>query len=312
MPSASHEPACSHRPNMTLPAGHGPPMTLLAGSGAIDAHVHVASDDEVRYPRHPTGMASDWWRRGRYQAEDVRGTLMEAGVAQMVIVQAAGVYGEDNQYVVDMAGQHPESVRAVVVVDPGAPGASATITELASLRGVAGVRCMAVRPGATWVGTTRTDEAFESAAEAGLTVVLTVFGADLPLLRPTMERFPDVRVVLDHCAFPSMDGLTIGPNAPLRALADMPQVTVKITSHNLAPLAETGGGRPFVEQLVGWFGTPRMLWGSDYPQTFHDTYPGLVGLAVEAFADLAPHEVAAVLGDNTRQLFGFTAEANRP
>jgi predicted TIM-barrel fold metal-dependent hydrolase len=287
-------------------------MTLPAGSGAIDAHVHVASDDEAHYPRHPTGMASDWWRRGCYQVDDVRGTLMEAGVAQMVIVQAAGVYGEDNRYVVDMAGQHRESVRAVVVVDPDAPGASATITELASLRGVAGVRCMAVRPSATWVGTTRTDEAFESAAEAGLTVVLTVFGAHLPLLRPTMERFPDVRVVLDHCAFPAMEGLTMGRDDPLRALADLPQVTVKITSHNLAPVAETGGGRPFVEQLVGWFGTHRMLWGSDYPQTHHDTYAGLVDLAVEAFADLSPHEVAGVLGDNTRHLFGFTAEVGRP
>jgi L-fuconolactonase len=296
------EPARSHRPAMTLPAG----------SGAIDSHVHVASDDEARYPRHPTGMASDWWRRGRYQVEDVGGTLMEAGVAQMVIVQAAGVYGDDNRYVVDRAGQYPESVRAVVVVDPGAPGASATITELASLRGVAGVRCMAVRPSATWVGTTRTDEAFESAAEAGLTVVLTVFGAHLPLLRPTMERFPDVRVVLDHCAFPAMEGPTMGRDGPLCALADLPQVTVKITSHNLAPLAETGGGRPFVEQLVGWFGTHRILWGSDYPQTPHDTYAGLVDLAVEACADLAPHEVADVLGNNTRHLFGFTAEVGRP
>jgi L-fuconolactonase len=287
-------------------------MTLPAGSGAIDAHVHVASDDEARYPRHPTGIASDWWRRGRYQVDDVRGTLMEAGVAQMVIVQAAGVYGEDNRYVVDMAGQRPESDRAVVVVDPDAPGVSASITELASRRGVAGVRCMAVRPSATWVGTTRTDEAFESAAEAGLTVVLTVFGAHLPLLRPTMERFPDVRVVLDHCAFPAMEGPTMGRDGPLCALADLPQVTVKITSHNLAPLAETGGGRPFVEQLVGWFGTHRILWGSDYPQTPHDTYAGLVDLAVEACADLAPHEVADVLGNNTRHLFGFTAEVGRP
>ncbi|HEX4216780.1 MAG TPA: amidohydrolase family protein, partial [Acidimicrobiales bacterium] len=209
-------------------------MTLPAPTGAIDAHVHVAGDDEARYPRHPTGMGGDWWQRGGFRVDDVLGTLRAAGVAQMVIVQAAGVYGEDNRYVVDMAAHHPESVRAVVVVDPDRSGAPGRITELASQQGIAGVRCMAVHPSAAWVGTPRIDEAFESAAGAGLTMVLTVFAADLPLLRPTLERFPDVRVVLDHCAFPAMEGPTMASNSPLRAVADLPQVTVKVTSHNLA------------------------------------------------------------------------------
>src|SRR5665213_3223088 len=100
----------------------------------------------------------------------------------MVMVQAVGAYDDDNRYVVDMAAQYPESVRAVVIVDPGAPGAAAAITELGAHGGVSGVRCMAVRPSATWVGTTRTDEAFESAADGGLTMVLTVFPAHLPSL----------------------------------------------------------------------------------------------------------------------------------
>lgn len=280
-------------------------MTLPAGSGAIDAHVHVASDDEGRYPRHPTGMASDWWRRGHYEVADVLGALTDAGVAQMVVVQAAGAYGDDNRYVVDMAARYPESVRAVGVVDPGAPGAAAAITELGAHGGVSGVRCMAVRPGAMWVGTTRTDEAFESAADAGLTMVLTVFADHLPSLRPVMERFPDVPVVLDHCAFPTMAGSIMEADSPLRALVDLPQVTVKVTSHNLAPVAEAGGARPFVEQLVGWFGPRRTLWGSDYPQTDHASYAGLVDLAIEAFADLAPGDLGAVLGGNTRRLFAF-------
>ena len=291
-------------------------MTLPAGSGAIDAHVHVASDDEARYPRHPTGLASGWWRRGRYEVDDVLGTVTDAGVAQMVIVQAAGAYGDDNRYVVDMATQYPESVRAVGIVDPGAPRAAAAITELGASGGLGGVRCMAVRPGATWVGTTRADEAFESAAEAGLTMVLTVFPAHLPTLRPVMERFPNVRVVLDHCAFPTMAGAIMEADSPLRALVDLPQVSVKVTSHNLVPLAETGGARPFVEQLVGWFGPHRMLWGSDYPQTAHASYGGLVDLAIEAFAELAPSDVTAVFGGNTRRLFAFAvgnrAQDHRP
>ncbi|MGA7417101.1 MAG: amidohydrolase family protein [Acidimicrobiales bacterium] len=287
-------------------------MTPAGRSGPVDAHVHVASDDETRFPRHPTGMASDWWKRDGYEVEAVLGTLTGAGVTQMVAVQAVGAYDDDNRYVLDAADEHPESVRAVVVVDPDAPAAGAAVTELAARPGVAGVRYMAVRPGANWVGTERADEAFESAARSGLTVVLTVFSAQIPLLRPVMDRFPEVPTVLDHCAFPTLEGSVIGRDEPLLGLTALPQVAVKVTSHNLAPLAETGGSRPLVEQLVDCFGADRILWGSDYPQTAHESYADLVELARSALGDLAPAEQAAVLGDNARRLFGFGDRRDGP
>lgn len=280
-------------------------MTPAVGSGPVDAHVHVASDDEARFPRHPTGLASDWWKRGGYEVDAVLSTLAGAGVTQMVAVQAAGAYGDDNRYVIDVAMDHPESVRSVVVVDPDEPGAAGVVTNLAARPGVAGVRYMAVQPTATWVGTERAEGAFESAGRAGLTVVLTVFSTQIPALRPVMDRFPEVPIVFDHCAFPSLEGSVIGRDDPLLGLVDLPQVAVKVTSHNLAPLARAGGARPLVEQLAEAFGTERILWGSDYPQTAHDTYAGLVDLATTAFAGLTPAEQAAVLGDNTRRLFGF-------
>ncbi len=280
-------------------------MTGLGSYGPVDAHVHVASDDEARFPRHPTGVASDWWKRGGYEVEAVLGTLTGAGVTQMVAVQAAGAYDDDNRYVLEVAEEFPESVRAVVVVDPDAPGAGAAITDLAARPGVTGVRYMAVRPGSNWVGTERADEAFQSAALTGLTVVLTVFPAQIPALRPVLDRYPEVPTVLDHCAFPILDGSVIRRRQPLLGLGAVAQVAVKVTSHNLAPLADAGGARPLTEQLVDCFGTDRVLWGSDYPQTAHESYAGLIDLARRALGGLAPAEQAAVLGDNARRLFGF-------
>ncbi|HEX4245509.1 MAG TPA: amidohydrolase family protein, partial [Acidimicrobiales bacterium] len=107
---------------------------------------------------------------------------------------------------------------------------------------------------------------------------------------------------------PAMEGTTMSRDSSLRALADLPQVTVKVTSHNLAPLGGAGGARAFVEQLAGWFGPGRMLWGSDYPQSAHESYTGLVDLAIEAIADLDPTEAAAVVGGNCERLFGFAAD----
>lgn len=280
-------------------------MTLAGGSGPVDAHVHIASDDQARFPRHPTGLASEWWKGGGYGVEAVLETLIGVGITQMVAVQAAGVYDDDNRYVLDAATRYPESVRCVVVVDPDAPGTTPSITDLAAHPGVTGVRYMAIRPTATWVGTDRAEGAFESAARTGLTVVLTVFSAQIPALRPVLDRFREVPTVLDHCAFPTLDGSVIRRDDPLLGLVDLPQVAVKVTSHNLGPLAEAGSARPLAEQLADCFGTDKVLWGSDYPQTAHDSYGGLVDLAHNALGGLAPAEQAAVLGDNTRRLFGF-------
>ena len=48
----------------------------------------------ARFPTHPTGVASDWWRHGG-DVDELIGELDGAGVERCVVVQAVGAYGHD-------------------------------------------------------------------------------------------------------------------------------------------------------------------------------------------------------------------------
>ena len=214
--------------------------------GRIDTHVHVASGDTARYPRQPTGVGRDWWRRSGYDVDSVLATLDGAGVPAFVAVQAVGVYGYDNRYVVSAAEAHPGRVSAVVSVDMEEPGAPDEIERLGHRPAVVGVRLFAVRPGSTWVGGSAAPASFEAAAAVGLTVVLTVFSAQIPALRPVIERSPTPAVVFDHCGFPQFADGVVADGDPVLDLAALPHVSLKVSSHVLRSLWGRSGppGRP--------------------------------------------------------------------
>jgi L-fuconolactonase len=276
--------------------------------GRIDTHVHVASDDEVTYPRQPRpGIGRDWWRQRGYDSGSVLATIQTAGVAQFVAVQAVGVYGYRNDYVLTAPVEHPEEISAVVAVDLDGPDGPAEIERLGAQPGVVGVRLFAVGPGgAGWIERGVAPAAFEAAGGAGLTVVLTLFSRSIPPLRAAIDHSP-APVVFDHCAFPERVDGRVAPEDPVLALAELPHVSLKVSTHVL----REGGGdpAPMVDQLAERFGPGRLLWGSDYPQSEHSSYEELVFLAERAFRHLSAAEVAAVWGENAAPLFGLEEAA---
>ena len=87
-------------------------------------------------------------------------------------------------------------------------------------------------------------------------------------------------------------------------LADSPHVSLKVSPHVL----RSSGDDParLVDQLVERFGAGRLLWGSDYPQSEHDSYGQLVELGEGSFRHLAPASRRRS-GERTRPLFGLEA-----
>jgi predicted TIM-barrel fold metal-dependent hydrolase len=269
----------------------------------FDTHLHVASDDVDRYPRQPTGVGSDWWLGGGFDVDSTLSVLQDAGVSRGVAVQAVGLYRYDNRYVVDSATDHPDRVTAVVAVDMDRPDAAFEIARYGDFAGVVGVRLFAVGGSDRWVETGRVFEAFEAAAASRLTVVLTVFAHHLPALRPAIERFVDVPVALDHCAFPGFAGATIAEGQALFELSGATNVMLKVSSHNLLEAAAAGEPADLVGQLVGSFGAERLMWGSDYPQTQGQTYRALVDLAERSCHALTPSARAGFMGANAATAF---------
>jgi L-fuconolactonase len=255
----------------------------------VDTHVHVGCADVARYPRSPRGVGSDWWRTGDHGSGPLVAALDAAGVARAVVVQAVGPYGYDCRCAADAVGERPDRLRLVVAVDPGSPDPAADLRRLARDAPVAGVRMFCVG-GAdeAWLTDGRGAQVWAAAGELGIVVVPTVFPARLPAVRDLAEAHPRVPVALDHAGFPE---LPLAADAPVLALADVPWVHLKVSSHLLHAAPDAGA---LVSAFAARFGADRLCWGSDYPQTSAD-YAGLLALGVAAAEVLLPADRDAFL-----------------
>lgn len=234
----------------------------------VDTHVHVVSGERGRYPVLPD--APDW---PVTEIEALVRDMDAVGIAKAVLVQTMFTYGFDNRYMVDSAAKYPGRFETVCVIDPLAPNAPAVLTELVERHGVKGVRLMpkGQREGMLWDAAT-----FPLWERAGALGIPVTVAAELPHLphMPHMPalaaRFPRVKIAFEH-----MWGLALGdppfePIAPIFALAQFPNVYLKLCPNNSHAVRETKGtAKEFFGMLIDCFGIRRLMWGSNYPAHSH-------------------------------------------
>jgi L-fuconolactonase len=266
----------------------------------IDTHVHIVAPDQHRYPRKLAPGNSDW-------VIDMSGETMldlmgEAGIDRAMLVQAHSAYEYDNNYVADAAIMHRESFVSVCIVDPTRPDAPDQLTYWVKERGVRGLRLFpAAEREPQWLDDPLTFPLWERAAALDIPVCVCLRFRQLARLRTVIERYPQVRVALDHLGAPRLDeGPPYENAAPLFDLVKLPNVYLKFSSVNLYAAAK-GKSKPrdFFGRLLGVFGSHRVMWGSNFPNT-HDR-----GLK-EQLA-LALDELSFVPEADRRWLFADTA-----
>src|SRR5208282_4821827 len=106
-----------------------------------------------------------------------------------------------------------------------------------------------------------------------------------------LERFPRVRVILDHFARPVLDdGPPYQKASSLWSLARYDNVFLKATPHTFLA-ARQGKATPdsFFRQAVETFGAARIAWGSNFPAA-EGTLTQLLAAARESFAGLSTDE----------------------
>lgn len=269
----------------------------------IDAHVHVACAGD-RFPREAPGVGSDWSQHGG-TAGDLVTALDRGGVDRAVVVQAIGVHGYDCACAAEAVAAGDGRFALVGAVDMAGPDPAADLAALAAATPLAGVRAFGVgRAGPGWLTDGKGSAVWDAADELGIVVVPTIFTEALPGLRAIVERHPDVNVALDHCAFPDM--ATPPTTDALTALADLPQLHVKVTSHNLDGPSDPAA---FLEPLAEAFGAGRICWGSDHPQHQSLDYDEMVALARRAARNLGNDDQANVLGGTSARLWWPSASS---
>jgi predicted TIM-barrel fold metal-dependent hydrolase len=274
----------------------------------IDIHPHIIAADTKRYPLAPLGgHQSDWSRTRPVTTEQMIVAMDQAGVAKSAIVQASTCYGHDNSYVADAVAAHPDRFTGVFSVDVLAPDAPERMRYWVH-RKLAGMRLFTfgstMQNQASWLDDPKSYPAWECAGELGISICLQMSASGLPQMIRMAERFPKVRILLDHCARPALeDGPPYAAAESLFALAKYPNVYLKLTQRNFTE-SRKGRATPetFFPKLVSAFGAARLAWGSNYPSS-EGSLPELLVLATTSLKCLPASDKEWIFAKTAQTLY---------
>ncbi|EMA46846.1 amidohydrolase [Halococcus morrhuae DSM 1307] len=244
----------------------------------IDAHTHAWGENSETRPWVGDDLPPDW--SGAYTHEGLIDSMDAADVDEAVVVTPP-LYGRGpaaNEYTFASIAAHPDRLWGVGTMDFFAADAVDRLRRLVGRDRILGVRMHAALrydpvPSAMdrttgWILDDRLRPIWETASELGTTVFVFPKAQQLCMIETILKGHPGITVVIDHMAWP--DGTTAPDEPPwtrLRALAAHPNVYMKLSS---LPRSSAEGWpysdlHPYVRRLVEWFGSDRLMIGSDYP-----------------------------------------------
>jgi L-fucono-1,5-lactonase len=219
----------------------------------VDSHQHFWDPTLADYPWMTDELAP---LRRRFCPEDLEPLLREHGVSGTIVVQARHSLDE-TKTLLAIAAATPFVLGVVGWVDLTGD----VERQLRDLDGtLVGVRHQVhdeADPG--WLLRADVERGLAAVGEAGLVYDLLVRTRELPAAIESVRRHPDVRFVLDHAGKaprPDRDAWAEG----VSALAKLPNVTCKLSG--LFTEADPEGT---VAHALGWFGSDRCMFGSDWP-----------------------------------------------
>lgn len=282
-------------------------------SATIDIHPHIIAADIKRYPLAPLGgHQSDWSRTRPVTLEQLVAAMDAAGVQKAAIVQASTCYGHDNSYVADAVAAYPKRFTGVFSVDVLATDGTERMRYWYG-KGLTGMRLFTfgstMSEQASWLDDPKSYPSWTCAGELGLSVCLQMSAKAIPQAIRMAERFPNVRIILDHGARPVLeDGPPYNGAASLFELARFPNVYLKLTPRIFAE-SRRGKATPdtFFPRLVAEFGASRLAWGSNYPSS-EGKLPALLAVARQSLACLSKGDQDWIFARTAQMLYPALAD----
>lgn len=290
----------------------------------FDAHCHLKSADLQRYPRIASPGAPSYGSSGASavlpsaragetpEVEQVIRWMDANQVEAAAAVQHRGTYGFDNHYILDCADRFPARFAPVVVLDAQDAATPAAVHDLVKTHGLAGVRLtgMATDDGQfPWLSSAAALNTWAAANDAGLAVDLmtTPPGRSPPAIaefKRLAQRYPRVRLVLDHVAWPNPEGPSdYGLDALQRSLTEHGNIYYKFSTINLDFLrAAQVDAADMLQHVVQIYGADHVLWGSDIGNSA-GTYAEMVNRMLAACSRLSDTQRRQVLHDTGRAVF---------
>ena len=209
----------------------------------------------------------------RYLPSDLAVSLRKHGIARTVLVQAAATL-EETEYMLGIADAS-ETVAAVVGwVDFEKPGHLHHLKRFARHPKFVGVRPMIQDiPDVDWMLRDDVQWAYQAIVELDLTFDALGFAPHLDNFLTLLRRYPEMRVVIDHCMKPRIRDHAEEPEVfdrwaeGMSLLANQTKAYCKLSG--LVTEAKKDWTlddlRPFADHVLAAFGPGRVMWGSDWP-----------------------------------------------
>lgn len=273
-------------------------------SERIDAHQHYW---------HPLRGDYDWMPMDNavlarpYGPSDLAPHLDTHGIARTILVQAAATV-QETEYMLGIADARPSVAGVVGWIDFERPGDLHHLKRLANHPKFLGVRPMIQDiPDDGWMLRDDVQWGYQAIIDHDLTFDALGFPRHLANFHTLLTRYPDMRVVIDHCMKPQIrthspeafghwaDGMTL--------LADTTNAACKLSGL----VTEADGWtledlRPYAHHVLDAFGPDRVMWGSDWPVC-------LLEASYDAWRKAAEDLTAHLSKDARDSVFGGTAAA---
>ena len=257
----------------------------------IDCHAHVWGD--------AMPFAGNAWTRPSY-AYTVEQWLadLDAHGLHYGVIAAASLFGTYNDYTIRALRQHRDRLRGTAIVDP-----VIDLYTLEAMRadGIVGIRFQwfLLDPLPDMDGDDYR-RLFARLRDLGMHVHLNIEGARLDDVAGRIAE-TGVNLVIDHFGWHDPAPRLEAPSyrAMLRLL-ERDNVWVKATAgfrHPTQKLPEWGLQADYVRDLLGHFGTEKLLWGSDAPFVGHED-AATYATAIDMWRQCIPEPARAAIGEN--------------
>ncbi len=279
---------------------------LDVSKDCIDAHVHVWTPDQRKYPT-ADGMDRKGISPVSFTPDELFAHSRPNGVSRTVLVQMS-FYKFDNSCMLDAMKQHPGVFSGVGIVDDTKPDVIDTMTKL-SKQGVRGLRLYADKKNVEgWQDAAGMKAMWAHAEHTGMAMCLLANPDALPAIQRMCAMFPRTRVVIDHFARIGMkDGVKPADLEALCRLAEFPNTHVKTSAFyalgaKKAPYTDLA---PMIQKLRDTFGASRLMWATDCPFQVEDghTYKDSIALIREKLGFLTPEDKAWMLRKTAEKVF---------